>query len=50
MDDLGHLMQRNIGRFIGQKDEPDDATRAPPPHIAKRPDAVRHQHLPVAAE
>jgi hydrophobe/amphiphile efflux-1 (HAE1) family protein len=50
MDDLGHLMQRIFGRFIGPTDEPDDATRAPPPHIAKRPDAVRHQHLPVAAE
>lgn len=47
MDDLGNLMQRIFGRFVGPRDEPGEAPAAHP-----LPQAQVHSpnHLPLAAE
>lgn len=45
MDDLGNLMQRIFGRFVGPRDEPTEA--APPMPEAK---GRAPSHLPLAAE
>jgi hydrophobic/amphiphilic exporter-1 (mainly G- bacteria), HAE1 family len=55
MDDLGHVMQRIFGRFIGPTDEPDAALTAVPAHGGPAPisppaPGAQTSKLPFAAE
>jgi hypothetical protein len=46
MDDLGNLMQRIFGRFIGPRDEPAVGAQTAP----GTPEAQSHRPMPLAAE
>lgn len=52
MDDLGKLMQRIFGRFIGPTDEPDDEANAAhgTTGITDHSGEQGHRPLPLAAE
>jgi hydrophobic/amphiphilic exporter-1 (mainly G- bacteria), HAE1 family len=50
MDDVGNLMQRIFGRFIGPTDEPGNEAQQRMPQIGTRAEAAGERPLPLAAE
>ena len=53
MDDVGLLLTRLFGRFIGPADEPDEEKLASPlagQALARRPPATEPRSIPLAAE
>jgi hydrophobe/amphiphile efflux-1 (HAE1) family protein len=49
MDDVGYLMQRIFGRFVGPRDEPEEALPIAP-QFGKHPNSAKRRPLPLAAE
>ena len=49
MDDVGYLMQRIFGRFVGPRDEPEEALPIAP-QFGKHPNSAGRRPLPLAAE
>ncbi len=50
MDDVGLVLGRVFGRFIGPRDEPDENAAATPSHHQKPAEARRPKPVPLAAE
>jgi hypothetical protein len=49
MDDVGYLMQLIFGRFVGPRDEPEEALPIAP-QFGKHPSSAGRRPLPLAAE